>query len=65
MCFHQYNHIIQTIIFFITLQLLTVSPASRISSFESLQRIPYAATYSSEEILHKKIKPLFTPPVSI
>lgn len=54
-----------TVNFFKSFQLLTVSPASRTTSMETLQRIPYAAEVSEEQVFKKEIKPPFTPPVGV
>nr|XP_045596687.1 serine/arginine repetitive matrix protein 1-like [Procambarus clarkii] len=43
-------------------RLLTVSAEKRIRCLEELVQLPYAAAVSLDDVIHKRIKPAFTPP---
>lgn len=45
------------------LQLLCSRPGARISSLSELKKVPIMADVDFDAVLHKKIKPTFTPPV--
>lgn len=49
----------------ISFQLLCVEPGARVSSLSELKTVPVIAKFDIDQVLEKKIKPSFIPPVRI
>ncbi|KAK8741587.1 hypothetical protein OTU49_002284 [Cherax quadricarinatus] len=43
-------------------KLLTVSVEKRIQCLDQLMQLPYAATITADDVIKKRVKPVFTPP---